>query len=92
MGFKYLINANPTCDITIFVKVAQIAQFSFHIFLKKAHTSGMDTDINKMLEAFLPVFNCPSTLQAEPAFPHSPPSSMLFFCQSVSLKNTYMNN
>ena len=28
------------------------------------------------------------TLQAEPAFPHSPPSSMLFFCQSVLLENT----
>ena len=28
------------------------------------------------------------TLQAEPAFPHSPPSSMLFFCRSVSLANT----
>ena len=28
------------------------------------------------------------TLHAEPAFPHSPPSSMLFFCQSVLLENT----
>ena len=27
------------------------------------------------------------TLQAEPAVPHSPPSSMLFFCWSVSLEN-----
>ena len=34
----------------------------------------------------LSIFNI--TLQAEPAFPHSPPTSMLFFCQSVSLENS----
>ena len=32
MGFKYLINTGPTCDVTIFVKGAQNAQFSFRIF------------------------------------------------------------
>ena len=32
MGFKYWINANPGFDVTIFVKGAQNAQFSFRIF------------------------------------------------------------
>ena len=32
MGFKYQINTNPSCDVTIFVKGAQNAQFSFRIF------------------------------------------------------------
>ena len=32
MGFKYRINANPSCDVTFFVKEAQNAQFSFRIF------------------------------------------------------------
>ena len=52
MGFKYRINANPSCDVTIFVKGAQNAQFSFAFFLKisenlKAHISGTETDISK---------------------------------------------
>ena len=32
MGFKYLINANPSCDVTTFVKGAQNVQFSCRIF------------------------------------------------------------
>ena len=32
MGFKYLINASPSCDVTVFVKGAQNAQFYFRIF------------------------------------------------------------
>ena len=33
MGFKYWINTNPSCDVTVFVnKRAQNAQFSFRIF------------------------------------------------------------
>ena len=52
MGFKYWINANLSCDVTIFVKGAQNAQFSFTYFLKisetlKAHISGTEADINK---------------------------------------------
>ena len=52
MGFKNRINANPSCDVTIFVKGAQNAQFSSRIFLKiskilKAHISGTEADINK---------------------------------------------
>ena len=52
MGFKYLINANPSCDVTISVKGAQNAQFSFgFIFLKisetlKAHISRTEADIS----------------------------------------------
>ena len=50
MKFKYWINTSPTCDVTVFVKGAQNAQFSFRIFLKismtlKAHISGMKTDV-----------------------------------------------
>ena len=29
--FRHWINTNPTCEVTIFVKGAQNAQFSFHI-------------------------------------------------------------
>ena len=52
MGFKYWINANPSCDVRIFVKGAQNAQFSFRIFSQdfrdlKAHISGTEADINK---------------------------------------------
>ena len=52
MGFKYRINANHSCDVTIFVKGARNIQFSCRIFLKisetlKAHISGTETDINK---------------------------------------------
>ena len=48
----YRINANPSCDITIFVKVAQNVPFLFAFFLKisetlKAHISGTEADINK---------------------------------------------
>ena len=32
MGFKYWINTNPSCDVTIFVKGVQNAQLSFCIF------------------------------------------------------------
>ena len=52
-GFKYGINANPSCEVTIFVKGGQNVQFSFHIFFSrffdtlKAHISGTETDINK---------------------------------------------
>ena len=28
MGFKYWINTNPSCDVTVFVKGAQNAQLS----------------------------------------------------------------
>ena len=31
MGFKYWINTNPSCEVTIFVKGAQNAQLSFRI-------------------------------------------------------------
>ena len=32
VGFKYGINANPSCDVRIFVKGAQNVQFSCRIF------------------------------------------------------------
>ena len=53
MGFKYRINANPSCDVTIFVKGAQNAQFSFPIFsldfrdFESSYIPGMEADINK---------------------------------------------
>ena len=52
MGFKYWINANPSCDVKIFVKGAPNVQLSFRIFFKisenlKAHISGTEADINK---------------------------------------------
>ena len=31
MKFKYWMNANPSCDVTIFVKETQDIQFSFRI-------------------------------------------------------------
>ena len=52
MGFKYWINANPSCDVTIFVKGAQNAEFPFAFFLKipgtlKAHISGTEAGVNE---------------------------------------------
>ena len=52
VGFKYRINANPSCDVTIFVKGAKMLNFLFTFFLKisetlKAHISGTEADINK---------------------------------------------
>ena len=52
MRFKYWINANPNCDVTISVKGAQNVQFSFAFCLKifetlKVHMSGTETAINK---------------------------------------------
>ena len=35
MGFKYWINTNPSCDVTVFVKGAQNAQVSFRIFFSR---------------------------------------------------------
>ena len=32
MVFEYRVSANPRCDVTVFVKGAQNAQFSFRIF------------------------------------------------------------
>ena len=47
-----IINTNPSCDVTIFVKGAQNAQFSFRIFSQdfqdsEAHISGTEADIYK---------------------------------------------
>ena len=52
MGFKYWINANPSCDIIIFVKGHKLLNFLFAFFVKisetlKAHISGTEADINK---------------------------------------------
>ena len=53
MGCKYGINANPSCDVTIFVEGAQNPQFSFYIFFLKisetfkAHISETEADSNK---------------------------------------------
>ena len=46
------MDANPRCDVTIFVKGAQNVQFLFAFFLKisetlKAHIPGTEADINK---------------------------------------------
>ena len=62
MGFKYLINTNPSCDVTIFVKGTQNAKFCFRIFLKisetlKTHISGTEADINKQFSWFLTIFH-----------------------------------
>ena len=51
MGFKYWINTNPSCDVTIFVKGGTICS-TVRIFLKisetlKAHISGTEAHINK---------------------------------------------
>ena len=35
MGFKYWINTDPSCGVTVFVKGAQNAQLSFRIFFSR---------------------------------------------------------
>ena len=46
------MSGSPTCDVTIFVKGAQNAQFSCRTFSQdfgdyEAHISGTEIDINK---------------------------------------------
>ena len=50
MDVKYLINGNPSCDVTIFVKGTQIFFLRFVLMIfetLKAHISGTEADINK---------------------------------------------